>query len=165
MPSLPNINTRTSAALAVRAYLNLPLSRLTSPELELPSVPMDKYHQFIRYRSSCGEAVIAVTLQREWFPSWYKSLLTWHPCMLDRRFDLLHMIWNAQNRPISDPKSSTLRSPPRYLWNCSHRSALVLTCHPSVEAVTAEDFLLKDIDYPACMRVTTSRNARIQSQL
>ena len=137
------------SSAAARACLNLPLSRLTSPELL--SVIMDKYQQLIRYYSSCGEAAVAVTLQREWFTSSHDPIFCPSEdstCCKTRD--------NAQDRPVSDPKSSTSRSPPRYLgrymWSYLHRSALVLAYHPSVEAVTAEDFVLKDIDCPACMR-------------
>ena len=142
------------SSAAARACLNLPLSRLTSPEL--PSVIMDKYQQLIRYHSSCGEAAIAATLQPEWLPSWYESLLTWHDLCLGKDSTCRKTRDNAQDRPVSDPKSSTSQSPPRflgrYLWSYLHRSALILMYHPSVEAVTAEDFVLKDIDCPECMR-------------
>ena len=139
---------------AARACLDLPLSRLTSPEL--PPVIMDKYQQLIRYHSSCGEAAMAVTLRQESLASWYKLFSTWHFCMgedstCSKPRD------NAQDRQVSDPKSSMSPSPPSYVWNYLHRSALVLAYHPSVEAVTAEDFVLKDIDCPACMRVRRTK--------
>jgi len=100
------------SSVAARACLNHPLSRLTSPQL--PSVTTGKYRQLIRYRSSCGGAAIAVTLQREWLSSWYESLLTWHLC-LGEDSTCCKTRDNAQDRPRSDPKSSALRSPPRYL--------------------------------------------------
>ena len=139
------------SSAAARACLNLPLSRLMSPEL--PSVIMDKYQQLIRYHSSCGEAAVAVALQREWFTYCHESFL--HLCQSEDS-TCCKTRDDAQERPVSGPKSSTSRPPPRYLgrylWSYLHRSALVLAYHPSVEAVTAEDFVLKDIDCPACMR-------------
>ncbi|KAI0255777.1 hypothetical protein BJV78DRAFT_1279018 [Lactifluus subvellereus] len=46
---------------------------------------------------------------------------------------------------------SPIRLAPRYLWSYLHRSALLLAHHPSVEAVTTEAFVLRDIDCSPCL--------------
>jgi len=140
------------SSAAARASLELPLSRLTSPEL--PSIAADKYQQLVRYHSSCSSAASAVTLQREWFPSGDKWLSAWpfdqgkdSTCCMVRDI--------VQDRPLSDSKPPSLRSrsAPRFLWSYLHRSALVLAHQPSAAAVTAEDFVLKDLDCLVCRNI------------
>ena len=142
---------------AAKASQELPLSQLTSPELA--SITAEKYQQLIRYHSSCGEAASAVTLRRGWFPFGNKWLLTWplsqgkdSSCCITRDI--------VQDRPNSDSKPSSPRYAPRYLWSYLHRSALVLAYQPDVAAVTAEEFVLKDMDCSACMN--TRRNDMLE---
>ena len=57
----------------------------------------------------------------------------------------------VQDRHAPSHLIKLTRYGPRYLWNYLHRSALVLAHHPNAEAVTAEPFVLKDMDCSYCM--------------
>ncbi|KAH9000225.1 hypothetical protein EDB92DRAFT_1829942 [Lactarius akahatsu] len=48
------------------------------------------------------------------------------------------------------PFNNVTRYGPRYLWSYLHRSALILAHHPNPDVVTAEAFVLKDMDCPHC---------------
>jgi len=136
------------ASAAAKASLQLPLSRITSPELT--SITAEIYQQLIRYHSSCGEAASAVTLRRDWFPSGNKWLSTW-PFSQSKDSSCCMMRDIVQDWPISDSQPSSSRIAPRYLWSYLHRSALVLAHQPSVAAVTKEEFVLKDLDCSVCV--------------
>jgi hypothetical protein len=133
---------------AAKACLELPLSRLTSPELS--PITAEGYQQLIHYHAACGEAASVITLRREWFPSGNKWLQTW-PFSQGKESNCCMMRDIVQDRPTSDSKPSTSRTAPRYLWSYLHRSALVLAHQPSVAAITAEVFVLKDLDCPVCI--------------
>jgi hypothetical protein len=138
------------ASAAAKASLQLPLSRLTSAELPVTSITAEMYQQLIRYHSSCGEAATAVTLRRDWFPSGNKWLSTW-PFSQSKDSSCCMMRDIVQDRPVSGSQLSSSRIAPRYLWSYLHRSALVLAHHPSVAAVTTEEFVLKDLDCSVCV--------------
>lgn len=60
--------------------------------------------------------------------------------------------------PTSDDHGPLFkRVGPRCLWNFLYRSAPVLAHHPTAEAITKEDFVLKSIDCPMCTQFMRGR--------
>ena len=138
-------------AIAARACLNTPFSGLESPYLRC--ITAEHLSELYRYHAACGEAAIAVAASdRTWFLS--------H----DQRRDASGMVSGCRACSVPDvlDLTSTIsienrhfctwsgRTSPRCMWNYLHRSAIVLAHHPSAEAVTTEDFVLKSSGCSSC---------------
>ncbi|KAI0272635.1 hypothetical protein BC834DRAFT_966631 [Gloeopeniophorella convolvens] len=144
------------AVQAVKASLSVPFPRLQSPSLQ--HVTAEQYQLLIQYHAACGAAASAVASDRKWFPTLLGFIAT-------AKGDLTCActVQDFLSPPSSKPSDAS-GSPadryygPCYLWSYLHRAALVLASHPSVSAVTAEAFVLKDMDCSTCPRKTAKRD-------
>jgi len=150
---------------AAHSSLNLPIFRLESPNLQ--DAPAELYVELLRYHAACGEAASDVAFQRSWFPKNLSStsLMTTDPrsfCSQCRRPDFICGQYGRDwSSAIPNPgltcylsTSRVTRDRPRCLWNYLQRSALILSRHPTADAVTAEDFVLGEIDCEHCSSKT-----------
>lgn len=140
---------RDIAAKALRSSLTLPIYLLQSPELQYSTT--EQYQALIHYHILCGKVASAVTMRRRWIPAEGKLTST-SPRGNDFGCSMCIMpdIVQDQLAPSPFPFTKVTRHGPRYLWSYLHRSALVLAHHPNADAVTAEAFVLRDIDCPYC---------------
>ncbi|KAH9072218.1 hypothetical protein EDB83DRAFT_2572275 [Lactarius deliciosus] len=127
---------RDIAGKALRSSLTLPVNLLQSPELQYST--MEQYQALFHYHILCSKAASAVTMRRKWIPA--------------------EDIVQDQHPP--SPFNNVTRYGPRYLWSYLHRSALILAHHPNPDAVTAEAFVLKDMDCSCC--VTNKRREMLE---
>ena len=138
---------RDIAAKALRSSLTLPIYLLQSPELQYSTT--EQYQALIHYHILCGKVASAVTMRRQWIPAEGKLILA-----SSRKNDfgctvcVMPDIVQDQHSPT--PFTKVTRYGPRYLWSYLHRSALVLAHHPNADAVTADAFVLRDVDCPYC---------------
>ncbi|KAI0255775.1 hypothetical protein BJV78DRAFT_572608 [Lactifluus subvellereus] len=149
-------------ARAARSTLKLPVSRLQSPHLQFTTAEL--YEALIQYHTACGAAASDVASERGWF-SRNKAISTAHQgtdlsCSSCSTLDFIGGLLD-QTPPLSSVQrnSSSRRSVsssigprygPRCLWNYLLRSAFMLAHHPTAEAVTAEDFVLKSLNCLNC---------------
>src|SRR5260370_9632223 len=132
-------------AKAARSCLNLPFSNLQSPYLRYATA--EHMLELLQYHVACGQAASALaSSDRSWFFSLaQKGISLQHSaCAACRTPDF---VGQTGNRRTTNTQS-VLR--PLCLWNYFHRSALVLAQHPTPEAITTEEFVLKTNDCPTC---------------
>jgi len=145
------------AGKALRSCLRLPTYLLRSPELRYSTT--EQYQMLIHYHISCGRVASAVSMRREWIPAEGKLTST-SPRGNDFGCSVCIMPDIVQDRHVPSQLIKTTRYGPRYLWNYLHRSALVLAHHPNADAVTAEAFVLKDVDCLNC--ITNKRREMLE---
>ncbi|KAH9993664.1 hypothetical protein BJV74DRAFT_832374 [Russula compacta] len=150
------------AARAAQSCLNLPFSRLQSSY-----ATAEQYGELLKYHVACGEAASAVASERRWFSSLshhgkFISIGHRNGCTSCSTQDFISLTLNQfltsngvpiQHTYCSDSDDEGLprrRYGPLCLWNYLYRSALVLAHHPSVEAVTTDNFVLKTYDCTSC---------------
>jgi hypothetical protein len=129
------------ALKALKSSLMVPIYDLHSPELRY-SMTREQYDALIYYHISCGRVASAVSMRRRWIPENSGLIMTasnghdfgCSACIIR---DLIQSNWST-------------RFGPRYLWTYLNRSALVLAHHPNADAVTAEAFVLKDMNCYTC---------------
>ena len=136
---------RDIAAQALRSSLTLPIYLLHSPELQYTTT--EQYQVLVNYHILCGKVASAVTMRRKWIPAEGKLILT-SARKNDFGCSACLMPDIVQDQHSSFAKIT--RYGPRYLWSYLHRCALVLAHHPNVDAVTAEAFVLRDMDCSYC---------------
>ncbi|KAH9004626.1 hypothetical protein EDB86DRAFT_3072114 [Lactarius hatsudake] len=148
---------RDIAGKALRSSLTLPVNLLQSPELQYST--MEQYQALFHYHILCGKAASAVTMRRKWIPAEGKLTSTSLRkndigCSICVMPDIL------QDQHPPSPFNNVTRYGPRYLWSYLHRSALILAHHPNPDAVTAEAFVLRDMDCSCC--VTNKRREMLE---
>jgi hypothetical protein len=136
---------RDIAAKALRSSLTLPIYLLQSPELQHSTT--EQYQVLVNYHILCGKVASAVTMRRKWIPVDGKLILT---SARKNDFGCPVCIMPDIVQDQHSPFAKVTRYGPRYLWSYLHRSALVLAHHPNVDAVTAEAFVLRDMDCSYC---------------
>jgi hypothetical protein len=145
-------------ANAARSCLNLPLSGLRSPYLRCATA--EHISELHMYHVACGEAASALAFSdRRWLSSSFydNGNITSQHAEAVCRCSMQDLI-----PPTSDDDGSlSKRSGPRCLWNYLYRSALILAHHPTAEAITMEDFVLKSIDCPYCAQSMQTRMLEI----
>jgi BTB/POZ domain len=162
-------------ANAARSCLNLPFSGIQSSYLRCATA--EHILELVKYHVDCGKAASDIaSSDRTWFSSLatngifalYSNEATTSTSALQRSAwgpvgsldgatqpcsctmpDFLHTSKQPKRGVRSDNR---IRSGPRYLWNYLYRSALVLAHHPSAEAITKEDFVVKSNDCHSCAR-------------
>ena len=108
-----------------------------------------EYQALIHYHISCGRVASAISMRRKWIPAEGK-LTTTSARGNDFGCSVCIMPDIVQDRHTLSQFSKPTRYGPRYLWNYLQRSALVLAHHPNADVVTAEAFVLKDMDCSIC---------------
>ncbi|KAH9046520.1 hypothetical protein EDB84DRAFT_655181 [Lactarius hengduanensis] len=135
------------AGKALRLSLTLPVHLLQSPELRYST--MEQHQALFHYHILCGKAASAVTMRRKWIPAEGKLTST-SLRKNDFGCSICVMPDIVQDKHSHSPFNNVTRYGPRFLWSYLHRSALILAHHPNPDAVTAEAFVLKDLDCPHC---------------
>src|SRR5258708_1308282 len=126
-------------AKAARSCLNLPFSNLQSPYLRYATTEL--LLELLKYHVACGQAASALTSSnrsRSLF-----SLLAQKGISLPTP----DFVGQTGHRHTTNTES-VLRQ--QCVWNYFHRSALVLAQHPTPEAITTEEFVLKTNVCPTC---------------
>ena len=136
-------------AKAARSCLNLPFSNLQSPYLRYATA--EHMLELLQYHVACGQAASALaSSDRSWFFSLPQKgiSLQYSGCgaVACRTPDFVGQTGHPGRRTTNT--ESVLR--PLCVWNYFHRSALVLAQHPTPEAITTEEFVLKTNDCPTC---------------
>lgn len=168
---------KDAGAKAAQSCLNLPFSRLQSPNVRCATAEL--HAELLGYHVACGEAASAVTSERGWFSSLGPSLNLnsksptgerkggSYGCSSCITQDFISVMPNqtpisstagpqdtqVDNWSFSDEglgSRSQKRQGPLCLWNYLYRSALVLAHHPAAEAINAEDFVLKAYNCTRC---------------
>ncbi|KAI9508193.1 hypothetical protein F5148DRAFT_943135 [Russula earlei] len=132
---------------AARSCLNLPFSRLKS--LHEQYATAQHISELFSYHVACGEAASEVASGRTWLSSFLQDGYfvstgggSRYRCSSCCTLDFINLDQNSE--------SYGKRYGPRWLWKYLHRSALILASHPTAEAVTMEDFVLRANDCPSC---------------
>ncbi len=146
---------------AARLCLNLPFSGLQS--LYLRYATAEHISELYRYHVACGEAASAfVSSDRTWISSSLsKGFLAPKgagggtvACPSCPAPDLINQASTSHEGPkfVNDDGevSSKRRTGPLCVWSYLYRSALVLAHHPTPEAITRRDFVLKANDCRSC---------------
>ena len=136
------------AAKALRSSLALPIYLLQSPELQYSST--EQFQVLIHYHILCGKVASSVAVRRKWIHSVGKLIST--SAARKNDFGCSTCIMPDIVQDLNTPYTKFTRYGPRYLWGYLQRSALVLAHHPNADAVTAEAFVLKDMDCLACLQ-------------
>jgi len=144
---------------AALSSLNLQFSQLQSQHVQYAPAELE----LLRYHVACGQAASAVASRRNWFPVWTQNTAfitiddTENFCSVCKTWDFIGVTPSSPTNDISSSGRRLSKKPPpgtrfgpRCLWNYLHRSAVVLAYHPTVDAVIAEDFVLKDFDCGGC---------------
>ena len=131
------------AAQALQSSLIVPIYLIHSPELQY-STTREQYEALIYYHISCGRVASAVSMRRKWIPK--RGTLT----TTSSQGKDLGCSGCIMPDFVQRPGERTIYGP-RYLWNYLHRSALVLAHHPNADAVTEEDFVLRDMKCSGCI--------------
>ncbi len=139
---------RDIAGKALRSSLTLPVYLLHSPELQYSTT--EQYQALVHYHTLCGKVASAITMRRKWIPAEGKLIST-SPRKNDFGCSICIMPDIVQDQLSPSPFNKVTRYGPRYLWSYLHRSALVLAHHPNPDAVTAETFVLRDMDCLYCL--------------
>jgi len=124
--------------VAARASLNIPFSNLRPQHLQYAPAELE----LLRYHTACGDAASTVASDWTWFPS-NNGWLIITRCISCKTQDPI-------GRTPSGSSTGTRRYGPRGLWNYLHRSAVVLSHHPSASAVTTSNFISRGFDCPDC---------------
>ena len=138
---------------AARSCLRLPFSGLQSSYLRCAAA--EHISELMRYHAACGEATSFVaSSDRTWLS---KNGFPRSACRSCTMQDFIPHTstphggpWFHYNSKDDDDEFLDKKFGPRCLWNYLYRSALVLAHHPTAEAVTTEDFVLKTNDCHSC---------------
>ncbi|KAI9508192.1 hypothetical protein F5148DRAFT_943218 [Russula earlei] len=161
---------KSIGAKAALLSLNLHFSRLRSQHVQYAPAELE----LLRYHAACGEAASAVASQRTWFPPWVHNIafnthedmggvsckacetrdfISATPRIIAFAPSLSELAARRQASGRKPPPPGT-RFGPQCLWNYLHRSAVVLAHHPTADAVTTEDFVLRELNCLDCPRNT-----------
>jgi hypothetical protein len=146
---------------AAQLCLNLPFLKLQSPYLRCATA--EHISELFRYHVACGEAASALASSDR---TWLSSLLSKGifgrkgasgntvACPSCPAPDLINQATASHGGPkfISDDgeESSKRRTGPLCVWSYLYRSALILAHHPTPEAITEQEFVLKGNDCRSC---------------
>ncbi|KAH9967374.1 hypothetical protein BC827DRAFT_1173725 [Russula dissimulans] len=139
---------------AARACLNIPFSRLQSPCVQYATV--QHISELFGYHVACGAAASAVASGRTWLFSFLQKGYfvstgggSRYRCSSCSTPDFMDQTSDSYGRRTYGP---------RCLWSYLRRSALVLARHPTAEAVTTEDFVLRVNECSSCSTWDTRRH-------
>jgi BTB/POZ domain-containing protein len=134
-------------AKAARSCLNLPFSNLQSPYLRYATA--EHILELVKYHVACGQAASALaSSDRSWFLLLAQNGTSHRNSGCSTAACRMPDFTSQTGHRRTTNTENVLR--PLCVWNYFHRSALVLAQHPTPEAITAEEFVLKTNDCPTC---------------